>query len=191
VRSVSIPAVLFCATTAALPQGCGMRTAEVRQGVHRRTVELGADARAIVAASLGIPAWVEVDYTDREVQALISAAKQVARFDDSALVEAIEHLLAVSSLDPTEQIRHESRIYLLLRVLYAVPDAAGVQRGSFGGWWRPDDVQARRSLQWPLRYSGGALTGVDRFREDSGVGYDAVGELSYFSSRYPRRAQIR
>lgn len=122
--------------------------------------------------------------------------KQVARFlskqpsRERRIMIVVYSIYAKAQGDDTAS----SKLYLLLRVLFDVPEAYPRDKAKFFGGWRgwlenrasPESDTA--NLLWPLGYHDQRLALVDSMTGYFGLPYDGLGEYDYFASHFPLRS---
>jgi len=143
-----------------------------------------------------VPAWTTVGSYELETYPL-DKMKQIARF----LLEQPErdrrHLIATYcayayAKPHTDDLSLISKLYLLLRLLFDVPEASNVV-AIFGAWIGeggpyPYDGSETVNLLWPLGYQNQRLILKSGFEGYLGAPYDGLAEYDFFASRFPWRA---
>lgn len=117
----------------------------------------------------------------------VAAAVQGAEPDD------VERALAdfLDRRKGFEGAADETRLFLLMRVVFDLPETAPAeQRRSFKGWvnWPPPAPDGTVSLAWPLTWAGGRPALVDPYEGSEGGRYAAVEEHRHLRDRFPFRA---
>ncbi len=149
---------------------------------------LDGEAAAIVAA---VPPWTDGRYDEPKTRALRDAAaraRDVSSFQLRAAIRAFEDAYR-NAADNTRQL---SRVYLLLRAVFDLPEwMARTEAQVFGGWNHPSigkpDQPAFR-VAWPLVVdAAGHLVVEGEFAGYRGLPYDATREFDFFAARFPRR----
>ncbi len=149
---------------------------------------LDGEAAGIIAS---VPPWTDGRYDEPKTRALAAAAARagdVSNFQLRAAIRAFETAHG-SAADGTRQL---SRVYLLLRAVFDLPEwVARADARVFGGWnhpsvGRPDQPAFR--LAWPLaRNADGRLVVEGEFESYRGLPYDATAEFDYLAARFDRR----
>ncbi|MEZ4473823.1 MAG: hypothetical protein R3F60_24135 [bacterium] len=100
------------------------------------------------------------------------------------LQDAIEYIY-LSGEVPRDDLQ-DSKTFLILRALFAVPTSESISVAkSFGGWVRPElfltSTPSQVNLLWPLTLNtADQVTGVASYMGYTGTWYDAVGEFAWF-----------
>jgi hypothetical protein len=139
-----------------------------------------------------IPAWTD-GYGPAESGQLHAVASELAQVPTGQLQASLDQYAQVFAGSETE-VEAMSKVYLLLRALYNLPE--NIDRNQvkvFGGWIHPsiDNPSTGFNLSWPVsanNFDPSApiqVTGI--FGGYFGKAYDAPGELNYFDSNFPRR----
>lgn len=87
------------------------------------------------------------------------------------------------------------KLYLLLRVLFEVPENHSIDDAAiFGGWIGegspyPQSEQEGVNLLWPLGYQDNRLVLKAKYVQYLGPPYNGLAEYKYFASRFPFRFQ--
>ncbi|MEP7238479.1 MAG: hypothetical protein ABI685_11460, partial [Ferruginibacter sp.] len=91
----------------------------------------------------------------------------------------------------TEYVENMSKAYLLLRVLYQLPQEMSSNNAkTFGGWIHPSTGKSNFNMAWPVSVNqtpSGITINVENYQGFLGRGYDAAAELDYFNSNFPKR----
>jgi hypothetical protein len=117
------------------------------------------------------------------------AAAELAGMDPEERRETID-AFSRDHCFPRFELDRASGLYLVLRLLFDLPDAYPLDETKvFGGWVHPSIGRDPFDLSWPVRVDADEKTfSVDRFRSYRGKGYDAIGEYDFLSERFPLRA---
>ncbi len=149
---------------------------------------LDGEAADLIVA---VPPWTDGRYDEPKTQALRAAAaraRSVSSFQLRAAIRAFEDAHR-NAPDSTRQL---SRIYLLLRAIFNVPDwMARTDAGVFGGWNHPSvgkPGQPAFRIAWPLAVDdAGRLVVEGEFTGYRGMPYDATAEFDFLAARFDRR----
>ncbi len=85
---------------------------------------------------------------------------------------------------------HETRLFLLMRVVFDLPDRAPAgDRRIFKGWinWPAPDAGGTISLSWPVTWGGARPSLAARFAGAEGPRYGALEEYRHLLARYSFR----
>lgn len=145
---------------------------------------------------LDIPAWTNV-YTSSENLNLTEIASEVSSVPTPNLQTAIQQILD-AVIGTKSEIEDLSKVYLLLRSIFQLPNNAPRSNVKvFGGWINPEVLKTdlpNFNLSWPIvpniGSTGITLQVVGQFAGYLGKPYDAIGELLFFEENYPRRAFV-
>ncbi len=128
------------------------------------------------------------DLPGAEWRRYIDTGGQVQRAAPDEVEHAIAGVLGDSSgPDATED---ETRVFLLLRVVFDLPERAPVQeRDSFKGWvnWPAPAPDGTVSLAWPLHWDQDGPHLVAPYEGFEGPEYAAVEEYRHLLARFPFR----
>jgi hypothetical protein len=121
----------------------------------------------------------------------LSAYEAVARLVQSSGPAEVRRALAdFQDQDPSAGIDNETRLFLLLRFVFDLPEhAPAAQRRIFWGWvnWPDPDAAGRVNLAWPLSFEGGRPVLLARFEGAEGSIHAAVEEYHDLLARFPFR----
>ncbi len=144
-------------------------------------------------------AWTHGDgYSDNDNVYMLNVARVLIQSSQSE--DPIEQLDIKESLATyTDHYRGDldelSKVYILLRFLYDVPNSTPIENAKvFGGWMKPSEMIQGETFDmlWPVA-NVQSKTGpmvpkvVDTFKGYTGVGYDAMGEYDYFNENFSLR----
>jgi hypothetical protein len=137
-----------------------------------------------------IPAWTGVYYTESAMQ-LVNLARQVQYSGStSSLLNALEKYESTFA-GTTDYVQHMSKAYLLLRVLYQLPQQMNGNAKTFGGWIHPGIGKGSSyNMSWPVAAiagPSGIQVTIDPYTGFLGRTYNAAAELNYFNSNFPKR----
>ena len=138
-----------------------------------------------------IPSWLN-GYPPTAAMQLVNIARQVQNSTNpqslhNSLVN-YESLFAHAS-DYDEQM---SKVYLMLRVMYQLPQQIDKSNAkTFGGWIHPSVTTGSiYNMAWPVvatQSQSGWQVSVSEFTGFIGRGYNAAAELDYFNASFPKR----
>jgi hypothetical protein len=132
------------------------------------------------------------DLSSAEWDRYVAVAGEVERADPAEVDNALDELLGDGSGFEAED--DETRLFLLLRVVFDLPETAREsERRSFKGWvnWPPPDANGNVSLSWPITWEAGRPALVSPYEGSEGRPYAAVAEYRHFLASYPFRALSR
>jgi len=129
------------------------------------------------------------DYKAQDWDRLVETARIMQKFTPSS----VQNVLKESQ---TNNIGFDdSKVYLLFRVMFALPEHAPA-RELFGfGWWvqmefpdeTPNNKDGTVNLAWPISWNNGKPLLVSGFQGYQGPPYDAVAEFDYLLKHYKYR----
>jgi hypothetical protein len=142
----------------------------------------------VVARLDAMPSWYAVDPNTPETRTAIKNKCEAIRvhYSHSIIREAIVRVLRTA--DPTTETAMASKVFVLNRFLFEVPedaDAATIRH--FGGWVGVPVKNGRVDMLWPWCQDSNGLELKGSFQGYFGEGYDGVGEFDYFSAHYDGR----
>jgi hypothetical protein len=139
-----------------------------------------------------IPSWT-IDYSASDQEAFRAQIKVLKQYSETEIAEAVHWIETnYDSRCVEEYTDHMTRIFLMMRALYDVPEQVPRNLArNYGCWVREGarDSKDQFDLQWPLRNVNGELTVVGKFAGSNCLHYNASGELRYISSYFPRRSK--
>jgi hypothetical protein len=138
-----------------------------------------------------IPSWT-YGYYSTASQQLINIARQVQSTTTATSLHnsllRYENLFAGTS----EYVEQMSKAYLLLRVMYQLPQEMNSTNAKvFGGWVHPCIGSGPAfNMSWPVtatQSTSGLQVSVANYNGFIGRGYNAAAEMDYFNSSFPKR----
>jgi hypothetical protein len=145
-------------------------------------VQLTASLRALAP-------WTHApDLPAGEWDRYIATARDVQRADPPAVEEAIAEFLGERA--GFEGAEDETRVFLLLRLVFDLPERAPAdQREAYAGWvnWPPPADDGTVSLSWPIAWRDGRPALVAPYEGAEGESYAGVEEYRRLRERYPYR----
>ena len=144
----------------------------------------------LTAGLRSLAPWsAEGDLPPDEWERYIAIAAQVQRAEPAEVQAAFEEFLGERS--GLEAARDETRLFLLQRVVFDLPEKAPEsERRPFKGWtnWPPPDADGNVSIAWPITWSDGRPALVAPHEGSEGRPYNAVSEYRHFLEHYEFRA---
>ncbi len=141
---------------------------------------------------LQIPDWTTGYYTEASQQ-LVNIARQVQNTTSPTGLRNSIIKFENAVAGTTNALGQESKIYLLLRVMYQLPQSMNINQVQvFGSWLHPDigKNNSTFNLAWPVfatQSPSGLQVSVANFTGFDGRGYNAVGEYDYFNTNFQQR----
>jgi hypothetical protein len=130
--------------------------------------------------------WSELRESDDGArQQIMTCIEQIANYDLAMIRLAMEKYVALKRSQKAFNVAAMSRLYVLNRYLFNVPDKARFEKGTLGGWMGvPADSEWINPL-WPFTVDeAGTLTLTGQFRGYLGDDYLALQEFDDFNRRY-------
>lgn len=142
-----------------------------------------------LAALHTMPAWAEIeDMQPADVQRIATAVAQIATLDDAALRRVVARYIDEERKAHGELgVPAASRLYVLVRFVYAAPARAPGGVARFGAFHGIPTGDGWVDEQWPWSEQAGHLKLTSRFGGYFGDEYLALDELDAFRTRYGRR----
>ena len=136
-------------------------------------------------------AWSQRDsFSAGDWENYIRVAKIVQETDPSIVEAALDRFIRAAVREPFEGQTSESKPFLLMRVVFDLPESAPEQsRLSFKGWtnWPRADAQDNVSLAWPISFRRGKPELVASYEGSEGKPYEAAAEYRYLRDHFPYR----
>ncbi|MGD1845491.1 MAG: T9SS type A sorting domain-containing protein [Salibacteraceae bacterium] len=135
-----------------------------------------------------LPAWPDL-LGSKDLQQIKAIAAELAKLPSDQLRTGIKaHYNTYSSAQ--NHVQELSKSYLLLRLLFELPEAYDrAAAKTFGGWVHPSVFQSEAyNLSWPIASTEQGLVVEGTFDGYYGTSYNVVAEFDYFAERFPRRA---
>ena len=149
----------------------------------------GPDLLALLGA---LRPWTDrLDFTDADWRGYIDAARAVQQADPAVVETVLDTFVEVCSSETITEYTSESKPFLLMRVVFDLPEAAPVrERRSFKGWinWPGPDTRGEVSLAWPITWRDGAPDLSASYEGCEGGPYDAAAEYRFLRATRPLRA---
>jgi hypothetical protein len=120
----------------------------------------------------------------------MTVAKTVQETDPSIVESALNQFVEAAMHEPFAGYTSESKPFLLMRVVFDLPEVAPQQsRFSFKGWtnWPQADAQGNVSLAWPISFRDGKPELVAPYEGSEGKPYEAAAEYRYLRDHFPYR----
>jgi hypothetical protein len=117
-------------------------------------------------------------------------ARAVQQTDPRVVEGALQSFMESEGDSPVTDYTDESKLFLLMRVLFDLPESAPVEeRHQRKGWinWPLPDANGKVSLAWPISWAHGKPELVASYEGSEGPPYPAVADYRYLKSHYPFR----
>jgi hypothetical protein len=149
------------------------------------------DKQELIERLHSLPAWkAQEDFTDQDWEQYIELARLVQSAGPDMVAAALDEFIQQTVQEEYQGYEGESKPFILMRVLFELPEAASVDdRRSFKGWsnWPDADANNQVNLSWPVSWEGGRPKLLDYYKGSMGLPYAAAAEYHYLSRNYPYR----
>ena len=135
-----------------------------------------------------VKAWTDTSgYSENDNYALMESAAQIVAMTDTEIITGVNEYSEYYD----GYIPEMSKLHLVLRYVYDVPDEVAIDDAfTYGGWIRPvEEVSGSTyNMMWPLGFDEFNMPVVAHpFMGYMGAEYDAPGELAYFMENFTKR----
>jgi len=132
------------------------------------------------------PPWSELrEGDDATRQQIMKCLEQTANYDLVIIRQAMEKYVSIKRSEKAFDVSAMSRLYVLNRYVFDVPEKASFERSTFGGWMGVPHDSSSINLLWPFTVDErGKLTLTGQFSGYSGDDYLALQEFDYFKEKY-------
>jgi hypothetical protein len=138
-----------------------------------------------------LPVWSGRDSFRRDDWTkYLQVADTVHQTDPQIVEAALDQFVKGALLEPFMGYEIESKLFLLMRVVFDLPESAPQEsRLSFKGWtnWPNPDANGNVSLAWPLTWRDGKPQLVNSYEGSEGKPYAATAEYRYLREHFPYR----
>ncbi len=138
-----------------------------------------------------LPAWkTEGDFTEEEWKRYFEVSRIAQQGQPEIVERALDRLVAAAQSDPPTSDETESKPFLLLRILFAMPERVPAdERRSFKGWtnWPKPDAGELVDLSWPISWVNGKPALSAWYEGSMGLPYAAGSEYRYLRQKYAYR----
>jgi len=138
-----------------------------------------------------LPSWI-YGYTPTAAMQLVNISRQVQQSTNPAALHNSLVIYESVFANSSQYDENMSKVYLMLRVLYQLPQQMEKANAkSFGGWTHPCVGDGSvYNMAWPVAATqspSGWQVNVSEFTGFIGRGYNAAAELDYFNASFPKR----
>ena len=125
-------------------------------------------------------------------QVLVNTARQIQNTTSPAALYNSLIIYENTFAGTGEYVDQLSKVYLLLRVMYQLPQEMNSSNAqTFGGWIHPSIGNGNTyNMSWPVNVTqspSGLQANIQNSMGFLGRGYNAAAELNYFNSNFPKR----
>ena len=133
--------------------------------------------------------WSELRESDDEARKqIMTCFGKIASYDLVMIRLAIEKYVSTKRSQKAFNVAAMSRLYVLNRYLFNVPEKARFEKGTFGGWMGVPADSESINLLWPFTIDeAGTLTLTGQFHGYMGDDYLALKEFDDFNKKYGGR----
>jgi hypothetical protein len=168
------------------------QTCFLTEGRAQDTPSLKLDHHEFAERLEALKPWGGADYTKDGWDRLVSLGMLVQRMDPNEVSSAIhEFLTTVHNPSETGFVGQNTKLLLLLRIVFDLPERFPAERRFFGEGFLtvPFEWKAPRrvSVSWPIAWNLGRPQLLAICLGKCGSPYDAAAEYRYFHSRYRLR----
>jgi hypothetical protein len=137
------------------------------------------------------PAWTSAS-DDLSRKRILVCLESISKNDLNVVRMAMERYIRIKMKRNSYDVDSMSRLYLLNRYIFDVPEKAEFSRPTFGGWMGVPHSSQEINLLWPLSFDrNGKLALTGRFAGYLGDDYLALEEFDHFQQTYGERRRKR
>jgi hypothetical protein len=152
---------------------------------NRRTMSPDINVQQVVNALESCPAWSDANAKTNEI---LASLKLLSNGDTAILRMGIDKYVTMCLAEKRYDIGNMSKLFVLNRLLFAVPASEKFSGPFFGGWEGVPQDGREMNLMWPISLGqDGELRLTGKFAGYSGSRYFAVQEFDHFNVKYGRR----
>ena len=132
------------------------------------------------------PPWDELNKGDDATRGqIMKCLEQIANYDLAVIRQAMEKYMSIKRSQKALDVTAMSRLYVLNRYVFNVPEKASFERSTFGGWMGVPHDSQWINLLWPFSVDEkGKLTLTGQPSGYLGDEYKALQEFDYFNEKY-------
>ena len=149
------------------------------------------DKQELIERLHSLPPWQkDDDFTAQDWEQYVEVARLIQSADPDMVAEALDEFGQQARQEEFRGYESESKPFLLMRVVFELPEAASVdERQSFKGWsnWPDADANNQMNLSWPVSWASGRPRLLSSYEGSMGLPYSAGGEYRFLLSKYPFR----
>jgi hypothetical protein len=130
------------------------------------------------------------DFTAQDWERYMEVARLIQSADPDTAAAALDEFVRQALQEEFRGYESESKAFLLMRVVFELPELAGVdERRSFKGWpnWPDADANNQVNLSWPVSWEGGSPRLLVSYDGSMGLPYSAEAEYRFLLDKYPFR----
>jgi hypothetical protein len=135
--------------------------------------------------------WTQRDaFSPEDWANYIKVAKLVQETEPEIVETALDQFVKAATLEPFTGYESESKVFLLMRVVFELPEIGPEQsRAMFKVWtnWPQADMQGNVSLTWPITWRSGRPELMAGYEGSEGKPYPAAAEYRYLRDHFSYR----
>ncbi|MDX2033499.1 MAG: hypothetical protein SF339_22675 [Blastocatellia bacterium] len=166
-------------------QGSGLLLGQELRASSNDKISMDGDVQKIASQIASCPAWDRIESENVAVRKKIEKCLEAISRNDIVLIrQAIALLFEKNPLDSALW----SRVFLLNRYLFAVPEKSPIDGSLFGGWAGVIVENGRVNRLWPFSIDAqNKITLIGDFEGYYGDAYKGLEEFDYFRKKYGLR----
>lgn len=144
----------------------------------------------IITKILKLSPWSTRHYKKEAWDRMIKTAKLLQETSPGIVKKALEQFIRRTMWEDDSD-QQWSKVFLLLRVMFLLPEAEDPSHACFfGGWvipWRVSKIESEVNLGWPVLWEGNTPKLVSEFNGYKGPPYRGEDEYMYYLNTFPFR----
>jgi hypothetical protein len=147
-----------------------------------------AGLNELVAMIENVPPWTVAKPKEKEI---LSSLATLDAFPTATLRDAVAEYVKRREAAGHYLLAEMSKVYLVNRFIFKVPEREGQDVRFFGGWDGVPFTNGVANYMWPLAFGAdGSIIMKGRYRGYAGPPYRGLEEFDFFSKRYGRRRNV-
>lgn len=176
-RLLIFPCFVAVYAVAARPSSAGETKPE--------TMPRGVTAQDVVKILESCPAWSD---TNTRTNDMLACLKLLSNCDTAVLRAGLVQFVEKCQSEKQYTIDNMSKLFILNRLVFAVPEGEKFSGPFFGGWEGVPHAGHEMNMLWPLALrKDGELILVGKYSGYTGHRHLAVEEFDHFLAKYGRR----
>jgi hypothetical protein len=145
----------------------------------------------LVSLIKALPAWkTKGDFSEEEWGRYFEASRMVQKSRPEVIERALDRVVSIANSDPATSDETQSKPFLLLRTLFALPERVPAdEQASFKGWtnWPKPDAAGFVNPSWPISWANGKPALTASYEGSMGLPYAAGAEYQHLRKKYEYR----